>query len=128
MPNSQIEKLHQIQKENPTATHVYIRRSKDGVTIDVPVGHAELTLKNNPTWEIVSSNKQMEDEVEQLFREPEDEPIAPHNPWEKKIGTDDLGTEERPVESQIEANNETVDTLPVPEKPSRKRRGRPKKI
>lgn len=68
-----LELLASMRAKNPSATHVYVRRFKRGVDIgwvDIPIEQAEQTLKQNPDWELLSSNKQMDDEVEQLFNEP----------------------------------------------------------
>lgn len=68
-----LKKLADIKEKNPSATHVYLRRTdKDNAVVDVPIGQAEFTIRNRPQWELVASNKQMDDEVEKLFREPID--------------------------------------------------------
>lgn len=71
-----LKKLAEIREKNPSATHVYIRRcDKDNLVVDIPIDHAEFTIRNRPKWEVVSSNKQMDDVVEALFREPEELPV-----------------------------------------------------
>lgn len=68
-----LAKLKEIKAKNPSATHVYLRRwNKDKLIVDIPMSHADFTIKNNPLWELVSSNKQMDDDIEALFSEPED--------------------------------------------------------
>lgn len=93
------KKLIDIQKNNPGATHVYIRRFKNGKDIgvtDIPVSHALFTITNHPDWEIVSSNKQMDEDVERLFMddmkndsgpEPEDIVEVPARPSEMAAET-----------------------------------------
>lgn len=71
-----LQRLREILEKNPSATHVYMRRcDKDNMVVDIPIDHAVFTIKNRPAWELVSSNKQMDDAVEALFREPAPEPL-----------------------------------------------------
>ena len=73
-----LKKLAEIKLKNPSATHVYVRRvDKDGLVVDIPIDHAEFTIRNRPAWILVSSNKQMDDVVEALFQEPAPEPVPP---------------------------------------------------
>lgn len=92
-----LEKLEYLKQRNPSATHVYMERD-DHVTVDIPLAQAEFTIRQRPTWTLVSSNKQMDDEVAKLFEEPS-EPVILEEP----------------------------EVLEVPPKPSEKKRGRPKK-
>lgn len=41
--------LNDILAESPATTHVYLRRS-DGVMIDIPLAHAEFTIRQHPDW------------------------------------------------------------------------------
>jgi len=83
-----LAKLAEIRLKNPSATHIYIRRcDKDNLVVDIPIDHAEFTIRNKPQWELVASNKQMDDEVEALFKEPatpvEPEVVLPPKPSEE---------------------------------------------
>ncbi len=66
--------LAEIRAKNPSATHVYVQRIKNGIDVgwvDIPIAQAEMTLRQNPAWRLLTSNKQMDDEIEKLFNEPE---------------------------------------------------------
>lgn len=85
-----MEALEQIKENNPTATHVYIRRTTiDNSVIDIPIMMAEDEIKKHPEWEVVTSNKQMDDEVEALFGGEDDDPTVqvPPKPSEKREWT-----------------------------------------
>lgn len=67
-----LRRLEEIKKKEPHATHVYMRRTnKDNLAVDIPISHADFTIRNNPIWILEESNKQMDYEIEQLFLEPE---------------------------------------------------------
>lgn len=95
---SNLELLEKIKKDNPSATHVYVRRfNREGADIgwvDIPIGTVLVTLKQHPDWEILSSNKQMDDEVEKLFNEKD----GPENPWDKDKELADVDVPPKPSE------------------------------
>lgn len=55
MQNSNIadnlNELFALKKANPDATHVYVIRD-DGQTVDIPIFHAEISLRNHPLWRV----------------------------------------------------------------------------
>ena len=67
-----LDKLAEIKKSNPSATHVYMRRcDKDNMVVDIPMDQAEFTIRMRKFWKLEASNKQMDDAVEALFKEPD---------------------------------------------------------
>jgi hypothetical protein len=95
-----LAKLADIRKKNPSATHIYMRRvDKDNLVVDIPVDHAEFTIRQRPAWELVSSNQQMDDDVEALFREP----AAPEAPKEEEVVVPPKPSEEVPVKRKAHA-------------------------
>ena len=67
---SNLKKLADLRLNNPGATHVFVRRvGMDNEVIDIPINGAEMTLKRHPFWEVVTTNRQMDEEVEKLFNE-----------------------------------------------------------
>jgi hypothetical protein len=112
-----LEKLEEIRKKNPSATHIYMRRiGKDNLIVDIPMDHAVFTIRQWPLWELVASNKDMDDDLEETFDQPDEY---------------ELGKQPEPVKKEEE--------LEVPPKPSEvnaqnpwgksepKKRGRPAK-
>lgn len=66
-----LTKFEEIQRTQPRATHIYIRRNgEDGAVIDIPLRDVITTIKRNPMWEIVSSNETMDADVAELFKDP----------------------------------------------------------
>lgn len=127
--------LASLRKSNPSMTHIYMRRTdKDGLVIDIPVEHAEATIRLRKHWEVVASNKQMDDAVEQLFKEPE-APVeleVPPRPSEILPPAESLPPLDPPqAESNLTEAPVGLETPPVtpkakiPNKPIAKR-GRPK--
>lgn len=110
-----LDLLRDIRSKNPSATHVYIRRFKNGIDIgwvDVPVAQAEYTLRNNPTWELLSSNKQMDDEVEKLFAD------------DKTDVELEQGAEVKPVIDVPPRPSQEMPEVPIPPKPDAKQKGK----
>lgn len=126
-----LEKVADIRKRNPTAKHVYIRRvGQDGLVIDIPVDHAEVTIRRHPKWEIVSSSKEMDDEVEALFKEPEqavEELEVPPKPSDKKKRKSDAEVISTVLENQMAMDTIRGSEL-SPQRTRGKKRGRPKKV
>lgn len=46
-----LEKLKQLLEKKPDTTHVYMRRDDDQ-SVDIPIGTAILTIRNNPSWKL----------------------------------------------------------------------------
>lgn len=44
-----LERINEIRRENPFATHVFFRRA-DNVTVDVPIAQAEFNANNHKEW------------------------------------------------------------------------------
>ncbi len=64
--------LAEIRAKNPSATHVNVQRIKKGIDVgwvDIPIAQAEMTLRQNPAWRLLTSNKQMDDDIEKLFND-----------------------------------------------------------
>jgi hypothetical protein len=110
-------------KKYPNVTHMYIRRNDpnfNGSVIDVPVKHVLITLKVNPTWELLMStneiddivtdlfpddpNENIEKESYELFKEDEDIPKIPEPISDKEfeeIIKDKPTTENNPLKCEI---------------------------
>lgn len=97
-----LEKLADIRRKNPTASHIYIRRTtKDNLVVDIPIAQIEFIIRNNPLWEVVASNKQMDDAVEALFKDeaPAADPVAA--PILEQVLDQELELEVPPKPSEI---------------------------
>lgn len=46
-----LNELFALKASNPNATHVYVRRDDDEL-VDIPIFHAEISLRNHPRWRV----------------------------------------------------------------------------
>lgn len=80
------EMVKRMLESNPKTTHVYVKRwGMDGAVIDIPIRHIQLTIENNPFWEVLSSNRSMDAAIEKLFED--DTASTPEYVAEKKVDT-----------------------------------------
>ena len=81
--------VEDLLKKNPTAGFIYFKRHTDGYVVDIPISHVPMTIKVNPAWTVVTSNKQMDSEIEALFLDsPEPESLdVPALPTEQEVQT-----------------------------------------
>lgn len=106
------EVLERLKRENKNMTHVYIKRwGMDGSIIDVPLNSVAMTLKVNKMWEIVSSNKQMSEEVEKLF-EDETASIPSLSLSMPTVAVDNLEVPAAPSQEEILAALESLQDAP----------------
>jgi hypothetical protein len=110
-----LQKLAEIKRGQPKATHVYFRRvGKDGLIVDIPIEQAEFTIRQWPLWEITASNKDMDEAVEQSIIDAPEPPVeVPPKPSEseKNVGKVNPYQKKQPQVGRL----------------SRKKLGRPKK-
>lgn len=111
----QLQKLVDIKRESPTASHVYVKRTdmNDSI-VDIPMHQVEKTLRIHPNWEVMMSSQQMNREVEALF-----EDDKTHE--EQKPITDDGSEEVQMVADEQVVHGLNDDTPPLPPKPSAKK-------
>ncbi len=126
--------LAEIREKNPSASHVYVQRYKNGIDVgwvDIPIAHAEMTIRQNPAWKLLTSNKQMDDEVEKLFsdestvtaedmnsNEPGDILVVPPRPSEEAAAVETSGT---PTDPEVDSAAPSADTAPKPLKTTKPR-------
>lgn len=89
MEQSQIElNLQALKTElvnNPATTHVLLRRP-DGVLVDIPLGQATFTIKNNPRWVFEGvAVPQIELAVSRKQQAQDELPILPPKPSEEGV-------------------------------------------
>lgn len=126
LPNnvqSNLEKLKEITESNRSATHIYLRRvGEDNLVVEVPLSHAETTIRREKAWEVVASNKEMDDVVEQIFNQPDETETQPPadtmNEEEKKAAADKL--------AELETKEPVVPPKPSEAKKPRKPRAKKK--
>lgn len=69
--------LEAIKRDHPEATHILLRR-EDDVLIDQPIFHADLTIRNHPTWRIVGHETAVKSPLGQpVSRGPIELPLKP---------------------------------------------------
>lgn len=106
-----LQSLKEIQEENPATSHIYMRRD-DGVMVDIPLGHAEFTIKNHPDWVVEGGAvPKIELAVSPAESALDELPILPPKPSEEMLSNDIPKVFEKSVQKEVES----IQTTLIPE-------------
>jgi len=99
-----LKKLADLKAENPFSTHIYMRRP-DGVSVDIPMDHADFTIRQNMDWDVEDAGVA---DAAAVLNKPTYATTALPAPAKPNAGTDEV--EEKP-EAHARLSREKLEEL-----------------